>query len=135
MAQEYKGAEDLLVRDDEKPFERRSFMLLLLASPLVVFNQEHADIGAVLKPAQNQEVGRFALRTQVIRDPTRPLGNGAEILQFFMLDPNHDMVRRGNQPAVIYEIVDGKEMPLVLLTASEVDALVHGEGYATPLRK
>jgi hypothetical protein len=135
MAQEYKRAEELLVRDEEKPFERRSFMLLLLASPLTAFDAAHADINAVLKPERNQDAGRYALRTQVIRDPTRPLGNGAEILQFFMLDPNHDRTLRGQQAGVIYEVADGAATPLVLLTAGEVDLLAYGEGYATPLRR
>lgn len=148
MAQEYKNAEKLLVRDEEKPFGRRSFMLLLLADSLVTFDKAHADLNAVLKPERNQDVGRYALRTQVINDPTRPLGGGAEILQFFMLDPNHDRTLRGQQAGVIYEIgftpdsevspptkgVAG-EVPLVLLNPGEVDLLAYGEGYATPLRR
>jgi hypothetical protein len=138
MAREYAGAEKHLVRDEDIPFERRTFMLLLLTSPLVSFDKTHADLKAVLRPQQNQEKGRYALRTQLIGDPTRPLGAGAEILQFFMVDPNHDNVLRGGQPAVIYEVTEGTgggETPLVLLTASEVDLLAHGEGFSTPLRR
>jgi hypothetical protein len=138
MAQEYTGAAKALKMNPTTPFVRRSFMLLLLAtSPQVEFDPKHATLDAVLKPPGNQETGRFALRTQVIRDPTRPLGGSAEILQFFMVDPNRDEVLRGMHSAVIYEVGAGEstaQTPLFLLTPAEVDLLVHGEGFATPLR-
>lgn len=138
MAQEYTGAAKALKANPEVPFVRRSFMLLLLATtPQVEFEAKSTALDAVLKPAQNQEVGRYALRTQVIRDPTNPLGGTPNILQFFMVDPNRDMVLRGMHSAVIYEVGTGEgtaETPLFLLTPAEVDLLVHGEGFATPLR-
>lgn len=139
MAQEYTGAAKALKANPDTPFVRRSFVLLLLATtPQVDFDQKHTTVDAVLKPAGNQEAGRYALRTQVIRDPTRPLGGSAEILQFFMVDPNRDMVLRGMHSAVIYEAAgegaDVTQTPLFLLTPAEVDLLVHGEGFATPLR-
>jgi hypothetical protein len=138
MAQEYTGAAKALKANPETPFVRRSFMLLLLATTSNVdFDEKHAALDAVLKPVQNNEVGRYALRTQVIRDPTNPLGGTPDILQFFMVDPNRDMVLRGMHSAVIYEVSTGTsaaETPLFLLTPAEVDLLVHGEGFATPLR-
>lgn len=138
MSQEYTGATKALNANPEVPFVRRSFMLLLLATtPQVEFDPKHATLDAVLKPAQNQETGRYALRTQVIRDPTNPLGGTPDILQFFMVDPNRDMVLRGMHSAVIYEVSTGEgaaETPLFLLTPAEVDLLVHGEGFASKLR-
>jgi hypothetical protein len=138
MAQEYTGAAKALKANPETPFVRRTFMLLLLATTAQVdFEEKHATLDAVLKPVQNNEVGRYALRTQVIRDPTNPLGGTPDILQFFMVDPNRDMVLRGMHSAVIYEVSTGTsaaETPLFLLTPAEVDLLVHGEGFATPLR-
>lgn len=135
MAREYSAAKEHLVRDEKVPFERRIFMLLLLGSTLVEFDKAHANLDAVLKPERNQGKGRYALRTQLINDPTRPLGGGTELLQFFMVDPNHDEVLRGGQPGVIYEVSGSKEVPLVLLDAAEVGLLVHGEGFSTPLRR
>lgn len=138
MAQVYTGAAKALKANSETPFVRRSFMLLLLATaPNVDFDEKHTALDAVLKPVQNNEVGRYALRTQVIRDPTNPLGGTPNILQFFMVDPNRDMVLRGMHSAVIYEVSTGEgaaKTPLFLLTPAEVDLLVHGEGFATPLR-
>jgi hypothetical protein len=138
MAQEYTGAAKALKANPETPFVRRSFMLLLLATTSNVdFDEKHAALDAVLKPVQNNEVGRYALRTQVIRDPTNPLGGTPDILQFFMQDPNRDLVLRGMHSAVLYEVSTGEgaaETPLFLLTPAEVDLLVHGEGFATPLR-
>jgi len=140
MAQEYASAAKALRRDEEVPFERRSFMLLLLATTArVEFDAKHTTLDAALKAPQNQEAGRFALRTQVIKDPTNPLGGTPDILQFFMVDPNRDLVIRGMHSAVIYE-VSGEEtstaqVPLFLLTPAEVDLLVHGEGFATKLKQ
>lgn len=136
MANEYKNAETLLKPDEKIPFEKRIFMLLLLSSTLAAFDAAHADVGAVLKPDTNQDAGRFALRTQVIRDPTHAIGNRDQLLQFFLVNPNHDKLLRGGQPGVIYEVTpgaEGGEKPLVYLTAAEVALVVHGEGFSTPM--
>lgn len=138
MAQYYASANEALKHDEKNPFPRRTFMLLVFASVLTEFIADAETLDAVLKQKRNQEVGRYALRTQIINDPTRPLGGGTEILQFFMEDPNRDEVLRGGHPAVIYEVSGtGKssaETPLIHLSVAEVDLLAHGEGFSTPLR-
>lgn len=138
MAQVYNAADKAVRRDEKRPFEQRIFMLLLLSSPLAEFDPAHATVDDVLKPPTNQDEGRYALRTQVISDPTRPLGGGAEILQFFMVDPNRDILIGGTRPAVMYEVTGtgstAKEVPLFKLTASETSLLTYGAGFSTPLR-
>jgi len=135
MAREYKAAEKALKRDEENPFSERDFELLLVDPVNTEFDAAHRSIKDVAGKDGDEAPQTHTLRTQIIQDPTRPIGGLAEILQFFAQDPNRDDLMDTSDGGVIFEVTEGKETALLFLTPAEVHRLVRGEGYAYPLNR
>ncbi len=135
MAEIYASADKVLRAKEKVSWVERVFALILLASKIVHFEEKAVTLDAALKDDKNEEDQRFSLRTQLIQDPTRPIGGAPQILQLFAVDPNPDALMTADTPAMIVEITDGKETPLALLSSAEVSRLAYGEGFSIPLRK
>ncbi len=135
MAEIYASADKVLQVNAKVSWAERAFALILLASTIVHFEEKSSTLDAALKDDKNEEDRRFSLRTQLIQDPTRPIGGSLQILQFFAVDPNPDSLMTADAAAVIVETTDGKEIPLALLSSAEVSRLAYGEGFSIPLRK
>lgn len=134
MARAYKSAADRIVLYDNEPLNERQFGLILLDRPQRIdFDAEHADIASIIGEEEVEKAERAALRTQVIDNPLQPVNIGTKILQFFAVNPNQDVLMRDRKAAVLFENVDGTEVPLFRLDRDEVWGLAHGEGFATTL--
>lgn len=135
MASSYKVATKRLQDDPAKPFNRRNYQLVLIEPSKASFNADHATLKATQEDDANPESDRAALRIQIIRDPTRPIGNSS-LLQFFVQDPNRKSLIRTPTNAlagIIVEIDGAKEIPLFQLNSDEVWEMAHGNGYNTPI--
>jgi hypothetical protein len=132
MAQRYKAADERLKEVEGRSFLSRVFRLLLLpVTSAPDFDSEHGSLEDVR--GDRQQIGDVALRTQVIPDPTRPFGLRDRILQLYVVESSRDRVRRNDVVGVLYEVTDGEEVPLLLLSKSDVRLTVSGEGFAVPL--
>jgi hypothetical protein len=131
MARSYSSAAKRLQEDPAKPFARRTYQMILFDPRKAVFDADHTTAKAITDEKGNEPVDRFGLRIQIIKDPTRPIGD-ARLLQFFAQDPNRDSLVRGggrSNSGVIVEIYGSREYPLFMLNADEVWELTHGAGF------
>lgn len=131
MARSYKTATKRLQEDPSKPFNRRNYQLIMVEPKRSRFDEDHATLKATQEDDANPADDRVALRIQIIKDPTRPIGD-SRLLQFFVQDPNRASLIRtptNARAGIIVEIEGSKEIPLFHLNSDEVWEMAHGNGY------